>query len=146
MLFAPQLSYKRPYKSFAPYELPFELPKSIKPNTRYGSVSFYAVVLKLAPIGREQDCDGGEFSSSWEKERKQVQKLFTQRKVFADHQCPDMGAVSYTMDGKASTRPFIAIYGGSSRKEAEIIRAKVRKAYKNAQTKLMTVSFEQIMQ
>jgi hypothetical protein len=144
--FRPSGSVSRPYKSFAPYELAFGLPKSIEPNMPYRSVPFYAVVLKVAPKGAEQDCDGGEFSIAWENERKRVQKSFPQRKVFADHQCPDMGAVSYTIDGKFNTRPFIAIYGGATRKEAEVVRSKIKKSYRAASIKRISVSYEQIMQ
>jgi hypothetical protein len=142
----PSASLSLPYKSFAPYELPFRLPKSIKPNVTYSSVPFYAVILKVAPSGTEQDCDGGEFSSTWESERKRVQKSFPQKKVFAAHQCPDMGAVSYTIDGKPSTRPFIAIYGGATQKEAELIQTKIKKSYRAASIKKMSVSYQQIMQ
>lgn len=142
----PGVSCNRSYKTFAPYELGLILPKSIRPNTTYRSVSFYAVLLKVAPSGSDPSCDGGEFSSAWENERKRVQKLFPERKVFADHQCPDMSAVSYTMDGKLSTIPFIAVYGGATSQAAKTVLNKVKSKYPSARIKPMQVAFEQIMQ
>lgn len=139
-------SCNRSYKSFAPYELGLVLPQRIKPNTTYESVTFYAVVLKMAPAGSESSCDQGEFSSGWENERKRVQALFSQKKVFADHQCPDMGAVSYIISGKPNTRPFIAIYGGTTSNQASPVLAKMKGRYKTATIKPMRVAFEQIMQ
>jgi hypothetical protein len=47
-----------------------------------------------------------------------VQKMFPERKVFADHQCPDMGAVSYVIAGQPADNgpgPFLAVYGGGRR-------------------------------
>jgi hypothetical protein len=130
-------------KRFAPYELPFRLPSQLAPNVAYSSVPFYAVVLRR---DRNPACDGGEFTKTTEAFRKQAQTQFSDRKVFADHQCPDMGAVSYTMDGQPSTISFVGIYAGKTEAEARPILARARSRYANAQKHRMRVAFERIVQ
>jgi len=132
-----------PVKRFAPYELPLRLPSRLAPNVDYSSVPFYAVVLRR---DRDPACDGGEFTKATEDFRKQAQTRFPDRKVFADHQCPDMGAVSYTMDGQPSTISFVAIYGGKTEAEARQILAKARTRYPGVQMHRMRVVFERIVQ
>ena len=142
----PMISCNRSYKTFAPYELGLHLPSTIKPNRDYKSMPFYGVVLKVASVGVEQICDGGEFSTQWEKERKRVQGWFSQRKVFANHQCPDMAAVSYIVDGRNNNLAFIAVYGGATSKEASLVLAKMKRIYKGARLQRMQVVFQQIVQ
>jgi len=97
-------------KTFAPFELSYQLPKRLGANVIYESAPFYAVVLLTQ---RSADCDGGEYTSRIEQVRKQAQKLFPDRKAFADHQCPNMDAVFYSIDGKPNAQVVVA--GGGRR-------------------------------
>ena len=72
--------------------------------------------------------------------------MFPDRKVFADQQCPDMGAVSYTIGGKNNVNTFVAVYGGATRAEAETLLLKVKNKYPGASIKSMQVIFEQTEQ
>src|SRR5215212_8982151 len=112
----PSAPCKSRHKTFEKYELSFMLPKAIKPNVTYQSAPFYAVILKT---WNESDCDQGEYSSATERFRMQAQKMFPERKVFASNQCPDMGAVGYSINGKPDARAFVAIYGGETKEEAD---------------------------
>jgi hypothetical protein len=133
-------------KEFAPYELSFELPKRLKTNVDYKSAPFFAVILKNKAGDPDTDCDQGEYSSRLERERKQLQARFPDRKVFADHQCPDMGAVSYIIDGKRNTSTLLAIYGGNTREESELVLAKIKSGYRGAVVRRVQVVFERIEQ
>jgi len=88
---------------------------------------FWAVLLKSKLADPDADCDEGEYSSKLENERKKVQSMFPDRKVFADQQCPDMGAVSYTISGKSNMNTFVAVYGGATRAKAETLLLKFKK-------------------
>ena len=134
---------KSRHKQFETYDLPFTLPKTIKPNVTYHSAPFYAVVFKT---WAESDCDQGEYSSATEQFRLQAQKLFPDRKVFASHQCPDMGALSYTINGKPDTSAFVAVYAGESQAEADQILQKAKPKYASARVARMRVGFERIEQ
>ena len=142
----PSAPCNSPNKEFAPYELSFQLPRRLKPNVGYKSAPFCAIVLKSKPADPDADCDEGEYSSKLEKERKSVQSMFADRKVFADQQCPDMGAVNYTMGGKSSLDTFLAIYGGATRAEAEAIVPKIKGKYPRATVRLIQAVFEKIDQ
>ena len=142
----PSAPCKSPNKEFAPYELSFQLPKRLRPNVGYKSAPFWAVLLKLKSADPDADCDEGEYSSKLENERKQVQSMFPDRKVFADQQCPDMGAVSYTISGKNNVNTFVAVYGGATRAEAETLLLKAKHKYPGASIKSMQVIFEQTEQ
>lgn len=131
------------HKSFEKYELSFMLPKSIKPNVDYTSAPFYAVILKRFS---DPECDEGEYSADVERLRQEAQKMFPGRKVFADNQCPDMGAVSYLTNGKPSSDTFVAVYAGDAQTEAAQILAKAREKYPNARQVRMQVSFQRIEQ
>jgi hypothetical protein len=131
------------HKSFEKYELSFTLPKRIKPNVAYTSAAFYAVILKTFS---DPECDQGEYSTDVERLRQEAQKLFPGRKVFADNQCPDMGAVAYTLNGKPYAKTFVAVYAGDAQAEAGQVLAKAREKYPNARQVRMQVSFEQIDQ
>ncbi len=126
-------------KQFAPYELSFRLPARIRQNYDYKSVAFYAVVLKTYKDFEAggDGCDGGEFSTAIEAERVQAQKLFPNQKAFAAYQCPDMGAVLYKSGGKDLNDTFLAIYGGATQAEADLVLAKARARYPGATVKRM---------
>jgi hypothetical protein len=142
----PAAPCKSAIKAFAPYELSFQLPRRVKPNLDYKSALFFGIVLRTSPIDPDTECDEGEYSSKLEKERKRVQLMFPERKVFADNQCPDMGAVAYVVNGSPNTSTLLAIYGGESQAEAEQVLAKVKARYPKAAVKRMQVVFQQIEQ
>ena len=137
-----------PAKEFAPYELSFTLPRRLRANVEYKSAQFFAVFLKTYTYTVDNECDQGEYSEFIERERKQVQQMFPERKVFADHQCPDMGAVSYIIAGQSGEYgpgPFLAVYA-ATRAEAEQVLAKVKAKYPAATIKGMQVSYSRIEQ
>lgn len=145
----PSAPCKSPDKEFAPYELSFALPRKLKPNADYTSPPFQAVLLKTFTYTEDNECDQGDYSSFIEREREEVQKMFPERKVFADHQCPDLGAVSYVIAGQPEDTgpgPFLAVYAGETRAEAEQVLSKVRGKYPGATIKSMKVSFSIIDQ
>jgi hypothetical protein len=131
------------HKSFEKYELSFVLPKTIKPNVDYMSQTFFAVILKTL---EDADCDQGEYSSAVEKLRVAAQKLFPDRKAFAQQQCPDMGAVAYTINGKSDATIFIAVYAGETKLEADQVLAKAKAKYSTAKVVKMQVDFQRIEQ
>ena len=139
----PSAPCKSRHKTFEKYELSFVLPKTIKPNVTYQSVPFYAIIFKT---WAESDCDQGEYSSATERFRNQAQKLFPDRKVFASDQCPDMGALEYTINGKRNTSAFVAVYAGATQAEADLLLAKAKEKYASARVAKMRVSFERIEQ
>jgi len=135
------------HKDFAPYEMPFKLPAKIKPNTPYKSEPFFAIILKdKIKVSAEEECDGGEFHKRIENERKQMQKLYPERKVFASYQCPDMAAITYEINGKGFNENFIAVYGGTTQEEANQVIEKVKAKYPKAIVKKMRAVFENIQQ
>ena len=138
-------------KRFEDWELSFRMPARIKDNKLYSSAPFYAVILKT--VNTTEDCDGGEFYIALEDERKQIQKLQRERKVFASYMCPDMGAVDYDFKGKMDAsgervviENFIAVYAGTTEAEAESLRRGLRDEYPQAVVKRMTARWERIMQ
>lgn len=138
---------KSKHRTFYPYDLSFVLPARIKDNTPYKSEIFFAVILKNnIKLSEKDECDGGEFSTKVENERKLAQKLFPNNKVFASHQCPDMGALSYEVNGEPLNENFIAVYGGSNMLEADTILADAKTKYPKAVVKKMRVIFENIVQ
>jgi hypothetical protein len=139
----PSAPCRSKHKSFEKYELSFTLPKVIKPNVAYTSSPFYAVILKSFS---DPECDEGEYSTNVEQLRQEAQRMFPGRKVFADNQCPDMGAVSYALNGKPTANVFVAVYAGDTRAEAAEVLAKAREKYPNARQVRMQVSFERIEQ
>ena len=138
-------------KHFDEWELPFKMPAKLTPNKTYRSAPFYAVMLKTFEI--DDDCDGGEYVIAVEKERKKVQKTQATRKVFAEYQCPNMGAVGYDFEGRMDAKRetvlmgnFIAVYAGTTRDEADKLLATVKAKYPDAVVKKMTANFEVIEQ
>jgi hypothetical protein len=142
----PAAPCKSAVKAFAHYELSYQLPRRVKANVDYKSAPFFGIVLRTTAMDSDTECDQGEYSSKLEKERKRVQSMFPERKVFADNQCPDMGAVAYVVNGQANTSTLLAVYGGDSPAEAEQVLAKVRTRYPKAAVKKMQVVFQQIEQ
>jgi len=135
------------HKEFAAYELSFKLPAKIKANTPYKSAPFFAVMLKdKIKVSEQEECDGGEYHKRLENERKQTQKLYPERKVFASYQCPDMGAIGYEVNGQSYNENFIAIYGGATPEEANQMLDKVKAKYPKATIKKMRAVFEDIQQ
>nr|AIA13413.1 Unknown Function [uncultured bacterium] len=134
---------KSKHKKFETYDLPFTLPKTIKPNVTYQSSPFFAVILKN---WADSDCDGGEYSTAIERFRVQAQKLFPGRKAFADNMCPDMGALGYVINGKPHVGAFVAVYAGETQADADEFLAKAKEKYKAAKVAKMRVSFERIEQ
>jgi hypothetical protein len=138
---------KSKVREFYPYDLSFALPAKIRNNTPYKSEVFFAVILKnRITLSEKDECDGGEFSTKVENERKLAQKLFPNNKVFASHQCPDMGALSYEVSGQPLNENFIAVYGGTNQLEADVILTQAQAKYPKAVVKKMRVIFENTVQ
>lgn len=138
-------------KRFDEWELPFKMPAKLKPNTPYRSGQFYAVILKTYPMA--DDCDGGEFITAAEEDRKREQTNQLERKVFASYECPNMGAVNYDFNGRFDAKKekvlignFIAIYVGTTKIEADEALSSLKKNYPKAQLKQMTAVYEMIEQ
>ena len=66
------------------------------------------------------------------EQRRQAQTIFPDHKVFAGHQCPDMGAVRYLSQGVAYNAFFVAVYAGESPGDAVEVLARARDAYPRA--------------
>jgi hypothetical protein len=138
-------------KEFAEWELSFGLPAKIIANKTYSSAPFYAVMLKT--YKSEEDCDGGEYIEALENERKEVQTLEPERKVFAAYGCPNMDAVNYDFEGRWDKAKemvlidnFIAVYAGQTEEEAETLRRSLRDEYPKAVIKRMTATWERLEQ
>lgn len=143
----PATPCKSRHKEFVPYELPMTLPARVKPNTSYKSEAFFAVVLKdKIAVTADEECDGGEFTTKVENERQKVQTLFPNNKAFAGHQCPDMGALGYLVNGEPYNEVFIAVYGGATMDEANTVLQAARIRYPKATIKKMQTVFEHIVQ
>lgn len=143
----PNSPCKSKHRDFYPYDLSFTLPARIKDNTPYKSEIFFAIILKgNIKLSETDECDGGEFSTKVENERKQAQKLFPNNKVFASHQCPDMGALSYEINGQPLNENFIAVYAGANMLEADTLLTQAQTKYPKAVIKKMRVVYENIVQ
>jgi hypothetical protein len=136
-----------PQKTFEPYELPFRLPKKLAENVEYESAPFFAVVLKRL---RAPGCDGGEYTKSLEAFRRAAQKRFPDRKVFADHQCPNMAAVYYAPVGakkdETTVEALVAVYAGKTEKEAQAVLSKARGTFPGASLLRLKVGYSRIVQ
>lgn len=133
-------------KTFAPYELTFKLPDTLEPNKEYKTAPFQAIILKtfLKFEAGGEECDGGEFSTTIEKQRAEAQKFFPDRKVFAAHQCPDMGAVLYQIKGQPYNVFFIAVYGGATLAEARQVLAQVKGKFSRPTVKEMQAVYTKL--
>ena len=141
---------KHRQKEFAEWELSFKIPAKIVANKTYSSAPFYAVLLKTYEL---EDCDGGEYMEAVEKERKELQNLQLERKVFTFYSCPNMDAVGYEFEGlwdknrESILIPnFLAIYAGETKEEAETLRKQMLSEYPKATVKRMTATWERIEQ
>jgi hypothetical protein len=143
----PTAPCKSKHRDFYPFDLSFTLPARIKANVDYKSAPFFAVMLKdKIQVSANEECDGGEFHKRVESERKTIQTIFPDKKVFASYQCPDMGALSYTANGQDLNDNFIALYAGETQEEAKQTLFLAQIKYPKATLKKMQVSFSQIDQ
>ena len=139
----PSRPYTSDHKAFSQWEISFRLPAKIRPNTTYWSERFYAVIVKT---GKNPPCDGGEFSKAVEALRRNAQRAFPDRKVFADHQCPDLGAVTHSGHGLKDFPYFVAVYAGTTRSEAERTLGAAKKKYAAARLVRVRAGWEKIVQ
>ena len=137
-------------KRFDDWELSFRMPSKLSANRTYSSAPFYAVILETYEF---PDCDGGEVSLDIEKKRKEVQRLYPQRKVFASYECPNMAGVIYEFDGKWDEKrvelvvgDFLAIYAGESRDDALSLLNELQPQFPGAVVKQMAATFARIVQ
>lgn len=137
-----------PQKRFDAFELPLRLPRRLKANALYESAPFYAVVLR-----RDSDpaCDGGDYSVALERFRVAAQSRFPDRKVFADHQCPNMTAVGYAFLGErraenSAAVSFAAVYAGKSVAQGRSVLETARKRFPKATLHRMRVNYSWIVQ
>jgi hypothetical protein len=143
----PSTPCKSKHRKFYPYDLTFTMPATIKANKDYQSAPFYAVMLKEnIQVSEKEECDGGEFHTRVEAERKKIQTGFPNQKVFASYQCPDMGALSYIANGEPLNDNFIALYAGATQGEADLTLLLVKSKYPKATLKKMVVVFNRIEQ
>jgi hypothetical protein len=143
----PAAPCKSKHRIFYPYDLSFNLPAKIKANVDYKSAPFFAVMLKeKIQVSEKEECDGGEYHKRVENDRKKIQTLFPDKKVFASYQCPDMGALTYTVNGKPLNDNFIALYAGETQEEASQTLGLARIQYPKATLKKMQVIFNRIEQ
>jgi hypothetical protein len=143
----PAAPCKSKHREFYPYDLSFTLPAKIKVNTDYKSAPFFAVMLKEnIKVSANEECDGGEYHKRVETDRKKIQTIFPDKKVFASYQCPDMGALAYVSGGKPLNDNFIAVYAGETVEEANQFLALAKFKYPKATLKKMQVIFNQIEQ
>jgi len=138
-------------KHFDEWELSFKMPAKLRANKTNSSAPFYGIILKTYKL--EDDCDGGEYVEAGEAERKQLQREYPDRKVFASYECPNMSAVNYEFAGRWDEKKeillmgnFLAIYAGKTKEEAEDLLGKVHADYPDAQVKQMTANYEWIVQ
>jgi len=119
-----------PEKRFAPWELPFRLPRRTAANVEHRSEPFYAVVLARDP---DPACDGGVFTRSVERLRKEAARRFPGRRVFAEHQCPDPGAVGYVevvqVRPETGAGAFVAVFAGRTPAQADPVLRRARRIY-----------------
>jgi hypothetical protein len=144
---SPSSPCKTKHREFYPFDLTFTMPATIKANKDYQSAPFYAVMLKEnIKVSEKEECDGGEFHTRVEAERKKIQTGFPNQKVFASYQCPDMGALSYLVNGEPLNDNFIALYAGATQGEADLTLLLVKSKYPKATMKKMVVVFNRIEQ
>lgn len=145
----PAVKCLSPSHKFAAYELPYQLPKLLKPNVNYKSVPFYAVLIKTF---EHEECDEDGYTASIERERLAIQKAYPGRKVFGSHNCPDMDGIGYGFPGQEDANhtllfdAFIAVYAGMTREEASEFLKNVQTHYPKAELKQMNASYSKIDQ
>jgi hypothetical protein len=143
----PSAPCKSKHREFYPYDLSFTLPAKIKGNVDYKSAPFFAIMLKEnIKVSESEECDGGEFHKRIEADRKKIQAAFPDKKVFASYQCPDMGALTYMVNGQPLNDNFIALYAGETQAEADLTMLFAKSKYPKALVKKMQVIFNRIEQ
>lgn len=111
---------------FEPFDMSFDLAKDLKWQNAYYSVEFYAVLLKSMPAkpddgpGGDKEC--GDYIK--ETERKSVQALFPNKKVFASRFGCSSHSVSYTKTNAKFN--FLAVYAGKTKQEAQATLQEVK--------------------
>ena len=133
-------------RTFAPYEISFQLPAKLIRGKTYVSRPFYAVLIKSFA---DESCDADDHTASIESERKKIQLAYPYNKVFASYSCPNLDAVDYSFAGKMDLTgervlimTFIAVYAGDTEAKAREFLGYVKTVYPNATLKLMTASYE----
>lgn len=111
----PRVRCKTGDVSFERFEIPFEVPKNAVISS---SETFYAVILRSRPF-TDESCS--EYLS--EENRLELQSLFPDNKVFV-FRCDEFDTIYYT--GVTENVGFMAVYGGRTLKEAQIIWNKVK--------------------
>jgi hypothetical protein len=143
----PAAPCKSKHREFYPYDLSFTLPAKIKGNIDYKSAPFFAILLKQnIKVSESEECDGGEFHKRVEADRKKIQTAFPDKKVFASYQCPDMGALTYMVNGQPLNDNFIALYAGETQAEADLTLLIAKSKYPKASLRKMQVIFNRIEQ
>ncbi len=83
---------------------------------------------------------------SIERQPKQAQRRFPDRKVFAGYQCPDMGAVLYRMNGKRYDTVFIAVNAGENLEQARQVLAKARPLFMGASLRKIQAVYTRLVE
>jgi hypothetical protein len=137
-------------KTFAPYEISFQLPGKLTRGRTYTSLPFYAVLIKTY---EEEACDADDHTVSIERERQKIQLAYPHNKVFAAYSCPNMDAIDYAFPGKMDAngdnvliQTFIAVYAGKTEADARGFLGYVKTVYPDAVLKKMTASYEVVDQ
>jgi hypothetical protein len=132
-------------RTFAPYEISFQLPGKLARGKTYNSLPFYAVLIKSFA---EESCDADDHTESIERERKKIQLDYPYNKVFASYSCPNLDAVDYSFAGltdatgeRVLIMTFIAVYAGETEAKAREFLGYVKTVYPQAKLKLMTASY-----
>lgn len=101
---------------FRPFDITFDLPAGDVARASSASAPFWAVILHSAPRCRVS----AELVA-------RAQREFPRRQVFADRfECEDEALVGYA--GVDSAHAFLAVYAGTSRREATALRDSLRAA------------------
>lgn len=101
---------------FRPFDLTFDLPADEIARASATSAPYWAVILRSAPRCRVS----AELVS-------RTQRTFPRRQVFADRfGCEDEALISYV--GVDTAHAFLAVYAGTSRRDATALRDSLRAA------------------
>ena len=117
--------------AFEKNDLPFVINGEVQ-FKEYQSAFFHAVVLKSVKAAAGDNC-----SFVPETERLEVQRLFPKNKVFTSRVgCPE-SQILY--DGVNQDYNFLAVYGGTTRADAEKVLHQVKSRYPDANIRRMRV-------
>lgn len=129
--------------SFEDNDLSFHLPSKLIWQRNYYSADFYAVILKSRAAVQDRNVDDDRCSQGYfaESERKKIQLLFLNNKVFASRNGCYMPRVWY--DGANNQYEFIAVYAGESKTQADAFLNQVRrrKEFSDANSRKMKVVY-----